>query len=57
VHELPEIFLCDLWTLKFHFVVKMVAKWAYPELFKDIDLQKEKTAMLENLYGDKLKGI
>ena len=57
VYELPEIFLCDLWTLKFHYVVKMVAKWAYPELFKDIDLQKEKAAMLKNLYGDKLKGI
>jgi len=57
VHELPEIFLCDLWTLKFHFVVKMVAKWAYPELFKDIDLDKEKTTMLKKLYQNKLKEL
>jgi iron complex transport system substrate-binding protein len=57
VYELPEIFLCDLWTLKFHYVVKMVAKWAYPELFKDIDLGKEKTTMLKKLYRNKLKEI
>ena len=42
VYEFPEIFLCDLWTLKYTYAVKMVAKWTYPELFKDIDLEKEK---------------
>jgi iron complex transport system substrate-binding protein len=56
VYELPEVFLCDLWTLKFHYVIKMVAKWAYPELFKDIDLEKERSEMLMRLYGNKLKG-
>jgi iron complex transport system substrate-binding protein len=57
VYELPEIFLCDLWTLKFHYAVKTVAKWAYPELFKDIDLDKEKTTMLKKFYWNKLKEI
>lgn len=50
VYEFPEIFLCDLWTLKYVYAVKMVAKWAYPELFKDIDLEKEKISMLKKLY-------
>lgn len=53
VFEFPEIFLCDLWTLKFVYAVKMVAKWAYPELFKDIDLEKEKISMLQKLYNRK----
>jgi iron complex transport system substrate-binding protein len=57
VHELPEIFLCDLWTLKFHFAVKMVAKWAYPDLFRDVDLEKERARMLSRLYGNRLRGI
>lgn len=50
VYEFPEIFLCDLWTLKHVYAVKMVAKWAYPVLFKDIDLEKEKISMLKKLY-------
>jgi iron complex transport system substrate-binding protein len=53
VHEFPEIFLCDLWTLKYTYAVKMVAKWTYPQLFKDIDLEKEKRTMLQMLYGKK----
>jgi iron complex transport system substrate-binding protein len=57
VHELPEVFLCDLWTLKFQFAVKMVAKWANPELFRDVDLEKEKQTMLYNLYGSKIQGM
>lgn len=51
VHEFPEIFLCDLWTLKYTYAVKMVAKWIHPELFRDIDLEKEKKTMLTFLYG------
>jgi iron complex transport system substrate-binding protein len=51
VHEFPEVFLCDLWTLKFQYTVKMVAKWTHPELFRDIDLESEKKEMLTTLYG------
>ncbi len=51
VHEFPNGFLCDLWTLKFQYAVKMIAKWSYPKLFEDIDLEKEKSAMLGFLYG------
>jgi len=54
VHEFPEVFLCDLWTLKFVYAVKMVAKWAHPDLFRDIDLNRERKKMLDFLYGKKL---
>jgi len=54
VFELPEIFLYDLWTLKFPYAVKMAAKWAYPDLFKDMNMDKEKVKMLTFLYFGKL---
>ena len=54
VHEFPNGFLCDLWTLKFQYAVKMIAKWAYPKIFEDIDPEKEKRAMLGFLYGKHL---
>ena len=51
VHELPEVFLCDLWTLKFVHAVKTVAKWVQPDLFRDLDLKREEAKMLSALYG------
>ncbi len=54
VHELPDVFLCDLWTLKFPYAAWMLAKWSHPDLFSDIDLEKEKEAMLNLLYDRKL---
>jgi iron complex transport system substrate-binding protein len=57
VYELPEVFLCDLWTLKFQFAVKLLAKWAHPELFRDLDMEKEQRQMLRKLYGQKMRGI
>ncbi len=55
VYELPEVFLYDLWTLKFQYALKMTAKWAYPELFKDLDMTKERDKMLGTLYFNKLR--
>jgi iron complex transport system substrate-binding protein len=57
VYELPEVFLCDLWTLKYIYAVKMVAKWTHPDLFRDIDPNREKKKMLDVLYGGRLKGL
>jgi iron complex transport system substrate-binding protein len=57
VHELPEVFLCDLWTLKYLYAVKMVAKWTHPERFRDIDLTLEKRKMLDVFYYGRLKEI
>lgn len=54
VYELPDVFLCDLWTLKFQYVVFLVAKWAYPDIFKKIDLDKEKEKILKYLYGKRI---
>ncbi len=51
VYEFPEMFLCDLWTLKFQHAVKMVAAWSHPDLFRNIDLEREQRVMLEKLYG------
>jgi iron complex transport system substrate-binding protein len=53
VHEFPEVFSCDLWTLKFQYAVKMVTKWCYPELFSDLDLEKEKLVLFRELYGER----
>ncbi|MBA4373590.1 MAG: hypothetical protein C0402_12120 [Thermodesulfovibrio sp.] len=57
IYQLPEVFLCDLWTLKFLYSMKLVAKWTHPELFGDIDTAKEKEEMFRTLYGRKLQGI
>lgn len=51
VYQLPEVFVCDLWTLKYLFTVKMVATWLYPERFADVDLATEKSNMFLELYG------
>jgi iron complex transport system substrate-binding protein len=51
VHQLPEVFACDLWTLKYMLTVKMVATWLHPERFADIDPGVEKRRMLVELYG------
>jgi iron complex transport system substrate-binding protein len=55
VHEFPEVFWCDLWTLKFLYAVKLTAKWVHPELFRDVDLKKEKQRMMQVFYGEKSK--
>jgi iron complex transport system substrate-binding protein len=51
VYELPSVFYCDLWTLKFQYAVKMVAAWCYPDRFKTSDLERERRCMLDTLYG------
>ncbi len=57
VYEMPEVFLCDLWTLKFPYAVKMLAKWCHPGVFSTLDLEQEKRGMLHKLYGSKLPGM
>ena len=53
VYELPSVFLCDLWTLKFPYSAKLLAKWCYPAAFADLDPDEEKRKMLLELYGEK----
>jgi iron complex transport system substrate-binding protein len=56
VFELPEVFLCDLWTLKFQHAVKLACKWIHPERSADLNLEAEKNRILEQLYGGRLSG-
>ena len=51
--EVPSVFMCDLWTLKFPYAVKLLAKWCYPATFTNINLEEEKNKMLIELYGKK----
>ena len=51
VYELPSVFYCDMWTLKFQYVIKMVARWSDPQRFSAIDLPSERRRMLRFLYG------
>jgi iron complex transport system substrate-binding protein len=53
VYELPSVFMCDLWTLKFPYAVKLLAKWCYPATFANLNLEDEKRKMLIELYGKK----
>jgi len=50
VYQLPDVFLCDLWTLKFQYAVKMLAKWSHPQQLEDVNLDQEKRQMLKTLY-------
>ncbi len=54
VHELPSVFFCDLWTLKFLHVVQLVGHWCHPRTSGAVDLMHEKRGLLEALYGPEL---
>ena len=54
VHELPDVFSCDFWTLKYLFTVELVARWCHPEQFQSHDLGALRVELLQKLYGPKL---
>ena len=54
VHELPDPFSCDFWTLKYIFTVDLVARWCHPERFAEEDLEALRTDLLNKLYGGRL---
>lgn len=54
VHEFPEPFSCDLWTLKYIYAVELLARWCYPELFKGLATSEHKWELLASLYAGKL---
>lgn len=53
VYEFPDIFSCDLWTLKFEYAVKLLASWCYPQMFQYMDLNREKDVLFRRLYGER----
>ena len=54
VHELPAVFLCDLWTLKYPLAVELVTEWCHPTGKSRLDLVREARAILGRLYGKTL---
>jgi len=53
VYELPSVFMCDLWTLKFQYAVKLLNNWCYPTGTTANDLEKIQTEMFRKLYNYK----
>ncbi|MGD9210644.1 MAG: ABC transporter substrate-binding protein [Desulfobacteraceae bacterium] len=56
VFELPSVFFCDLWTLKYLHAVKLMGAWFQGKKLTSDDLRLEKRAMLKALYGETLGG-
>ncbi len=54
VHELPDVFSCDFWTLKYLFTVELVSRWCHPEHFAGDDLYAVRAALFDQLYQGKL---
>lgn len=54
VYQFEDTFFFDLWTLKFIYATKFIAKSVYPEFFA-YDLKKEKDRIVRFLYGKSLK--
>lgn len=57
VYELPSVFMCDLWTLKFQYAAKLLSSWCYNYENKSVNLENEKAAMLKKLYDSKGESI
>lgn len=51
VYEFHDVFHHDLWTLKFTYAAKVLAKWSHPVVFRNFDLEQEKDTMWNVLYG------
>ncbi|MEJ5347877.1 MAG: ABC transporter substrate-binding protein [Desulfosoma sp.] len=56
VYELPDIFTCDLWTLKYPIAVITLAHWLYPEVISHEDVRQRRRVFLERLYNSKAVG-
>lgn len=52
VHEFPDVFTCDLWTLKYIHAVMLVARWCHPELFLDTCTEDEARELFRSLYRE-----
>ncbi len=50
IYQFDDTFFFDLWTLKFIYSMKFIAKAVYPEFYR-FDLEKEKREIINFLYG------
>ncbi len=53
IYQFDDTFFFDLWTLKFIYSMKFIAKAVYPEFYK-FELDKEKKKTMQFLYGKPL---
>jgi len=53
IHEIPDLFTCDLWTLNFLHSVKLIAQWCHPELFNFHDLKKERETIFHTHFNNR----
>lgn len=53
IYQFDDTFFFDLWTLKFLYSIKFMAKAIYPEYYK-FELLKEKQKIMHFLYGKNL---
>ncbi len=51
VYEVPSVFWCDLWTLKFQYTAKLFAQYCYPQLFIHLNPEEERIKISKMLYG------
>lgn len=51
IYQFSDTFFYDLWTPKFLFAMKFMAKSVYPE-FYEFDLEREKKRIINFLYGE-----
>ena len=57
VHELPDPFSCDFWTLKYIFTVDLVARWCHPGRFDAGDPEELRSSLLNQLYAGRLGNL
>lgn len=50
VYEFPDVFFCDLWTLKFIYAIRLVAFWCHKDSFTSWDPELEKAKMMQFFY-------
>jgi iron complex transport system substrate-binding protein len=54
VFEFPDVFSCDLWTLKYLYAAQLVATWCHPQGDGAADLDSARAAVFDRLYGGRL---
>jgi len=54
IHELPDPFSCDFWTLKYLFAVELVARWCHPTRFAQNGLDSLRVELFQKLYAGRL---
>ncbi len=55
--ELPPVFWCDLWTLKFLYAAKLLAGWCYPASNENLTAENELSQIIRTLYGSRAEPL